>query len=105
MSLRVSAVAREAADRTAAYYDTRPGRYGTAFLDEFAAAVAAVAASPRLYPPCEDARDGYEDREFFIARFQQRMIYTVTADEVVILTVIHASARPAGWHRRIDPAT
>jgi plasmid stabilization system protein ParE len=104
MRFRVSEQARDEAAGIARWYNDRPGRYGAAFLDEFEKALTEIAANPRLHPPAEDGRDGCEDREYFITRFKQRVVYTIDDDGVLVLAVVHASRRPGSWYRRLPPA-
>lgn len=101
MTVHVTAAADDEITGIARRYDTQPGRYGRAFLDEVEVALAAIGANPQLHPPAEDGRPGHEDREYFIARFKQRVIFTVVRDDVFVLTVVHASRREGSWHRRV----
>lgn len=101
--LHVSEAARDEFNGIARWYDTRPGRYGSAFLDEVQAALLAIEANPRLYPLAEDGRPGCEDREYYIVRFKQRVIYTIRGEDAFLLTVVHADRREGSWHRRLTP--
>lgn len=105
MTFAVSGDAREDAARAIRAYNARPDGHGFAFQAEFDAAVAAIAADPRLYPPVEDGVPGREVREFYIARFRQRVIYLVTGDDVLVVAVVHATRRPEAWHRQLPPTT
>ena len=100
MIVHVSEEVRYEFNGIAAWYDNQPSRYGSAFLDEVGAALIAIEQNPRAHPPAEDCRPGCEDREYFIERFKQRVIYTIDNDEVFVLTVVHANRRPGAWHRR-----
>ena len=75
--------------------------YGKAFTDLFEIAVKRIAESPRLYPRTEDGPRKPENREYYIKRFEYRMIYAVSDSELVILALVHARNRPKGWVRRI----
>jgi plasmid stabilization system protein ParE len=75
--------------------------YGVAFTDLFTTATADIRANPRLYPRTGDGPRRPETREYYIARFRQRVIYAVTATEIVILAVVHARRRPRSWVRRL----
>lgn len=103
MTFVVSEQARDEAAGIARWYNAQPGRYGSAFLDEFEAALAAIAANPRLYSPAEDGRDGCEDREYFIPRFKQRVVYTIRDETITVLSVIHSSRKPGTWYVRRRP--
>jgi plasmid stabilization system protein ParE len=56
-----------------------------------------------MYPETEDSFSGVETRDYFIARFGYRVIYTFDGNEAVIVAVFHASRRPGAWHRRLAP--
>ena len=105
MTVHVSEAVRDEVSSIAQRYNTKPSRYGSAFLDEFQAALRAIEANPRLHSPAEDGRPGHEDRECYIERFQQRVIFTIIGENVYVLTVVHATRRPGAWHRNlpIDP--
>ena len=105
MSFAVSPGAVADVSATSAAYDRKPDRYGAAFEAEVEIAFARVAETPQLFSPVEDGVPGQEIREFFIERFQQRVIYQVNGNDVLVLAVVHASRRPGAWHRNLptDP--
>jgi plasmid stabilization system protein ParE len=77
-----------------------PG-YGEAFADEILAASLAIIANPRLDPLTTDGPRRPETRESYITRFCQRVIFALTATDIVILAVVHAHRRPRSWVRRL----
>jgi plasmid stabilization system protein ParE len=101
MSFSVSPAAAVDVAAASAAYDRQPGRYGQAFEEEVDAAFARIASSPRQYSPVEDGVPGLEIREFFIERFQQRVIYLVNGEDVLVVAVTHASRREGAWHRNL----
>jgi hypothetical protein len=101
MTVHVTAAVRELVLLIARWYDSRPGRYGSAFLDEFEAALARIEASPRACPAAEDGRAGCEDREVFIARFGQRVLFTIVDEEAYVLIVVHANLKEGAWHGKL----
>jgi hypothetical protein len=103
VTLHVSEAARDEINGIARWYDGQPSRYGAAFLDEVEAALLAIEANPRLHPLAEDGRPGHEDREYFIKRFKQRVVFTIIGEDVFVLTVVHAARREGSWHRRLPP--
>lgn len=78
-----------------------PG-YGSAFVDEFVLAVRSVIDQPRVYSRTEDGPRGVETREYFIQRFEYRVIYAIENEEVIFLAVYHARSRPGSWRRRLS---
>lgn len=86
-------------------YDTKPGRYGAEFENEFEQAVTRIGENPRLHSLVEDGMPGREIREYFIERFQQRVIYLMRGEDVLVFAVVHASRREGAWHRNLptDP--
>ncbi len=105
MSFNVSANAREDVAAAIRIYNTHAERNGGALLAEIEAAFGRIAAMPRLYSPVEDGVPGYEFREYFIERFQQRVIYLMNGDDVLVVAVVHATRREGAWHRNLptDP--
>jgi hypothetical protein len=53
--------------------------------------------------PAEDGRPGQEDREFYIERFKQRVIYTIVGNDAFLLTVVHASRYEGAWQGNHSP--
>ena len=104
MSLIVSEYAQADILATARWYDRQPGRYGDAFNDEVLVAIRRISGSSRLYPLAEDGIPGREIREYLIDRFQQRVIYEIKGDDVLVVAVVHASRREGAWHRKL-PST
>ena len=78
---------------------------GDAFNALYRKAVAGITENPRMYPRTEDGPDEPENREFYIARFEIRVIYAIWQDEVVIVAVLHASRQPGIWTPRLDDIT
>jgi plasmid stabilization system protein ParE len=101
MSFDVSANARDDVAAAIRVYNAHPERNGAALLAEVEAAFTSIAATPRLYSPVEDGVPGREFREYFIERFQQRVIYLMTGDDVLVVAVVHATRREGAWHRNL----
>ena len=101
MSFQISVIADAQVTAAAAYYDSKPNGYGDEFKAEFAKAARAIMANPRQYALAEDGVPGREIREYFIKRFQQRVIYLMTGDDVLVVAVVHASRREGAWHRNL----
>jgi hypothetical protein len=57
------------------------------------------------HSPVEDGVAGREIREYYIERFQQRVIYLMTGDDVLVVAVVHASRKEGAWHGNLptDP--
>lgn len=103
MSLTVSPEATADVIAASAAYDRKPGGYGKAFEEEVDAAFDRITQAPRLYPLVEDGVPGLEIREFFIKRFDQRVIYLVTGDDAFVVAVVHASRHEGSWHGSLPP--
>jgi plasmid stabilization system protein ParE len=101
MNVRVSETVRNRVAAIAQWYNTQPSRYGLAFLDEFERALEYIQNNPRACSRAEDGREETEDREFFIARFQQRVIFTIVNEEAYVLAVVHASRQEGAWQRNL----
>jgi plasmid stabilization system protein ParE len=106
VSFTVSPAATADLIAASAAYDRKPGRYGAALEAEVEAAYVRISENPRLYPLVEDGVHGLEIREYFIARFSQRVIYAMNGDDVLVVAVIHTDAREGAWHANLptDPS-
>jgi plasmid stabilization system protein ParE len=105
-AVRIDPAAYADVDAAAARLEAaRPGA-GARLTAAFRRAVAAILTQPRGWAEAADAPPGVEVREYFIARYQYRVIYTDDGSEAVIVAVFHAARRPGTWHRRLpDPNT
>lgn len=97
MNVRFLPAALSDAADSAAYLERRRAGMGDDFEAEVRRAVAAIGANPRLYARTEDGPDEPENREFFIARFNYRVIFAPWKGEAVIVAVIDARRRPHAW--------
>ena len=76
--------------------------YGKDFGNLFESAVKSVMAMPEAYPRAFDApRKRRNIREYFIKRFNYRLLYVVYPNEVVFIGLIHARRRPGSWTIRL----
>ncbi|MBA4062943.1 MAG: hypothetical protein C0501_04400 [Isosphaera sp.] len=101
MNVRTLPVADDDATAAGDRLEARQAGLGARFALEFGRAVAAIEADPRLHPRTEDGPDEPETREFYIARFQYRVIYAIWKDEAVVVAVTHARRRSGSWQSRL----
>ncbi|WP_439630741.1 type II toxin-antitoxin system RelE/ParE family toxin [Gemmata sp.] len=101
MNVRPLAAAVEDAATISANLERFRAGWSDAFETAMRQAVAAIGANPQMYPRTEDGPDEPETREFFIARFEHRVVYAIWKGEAVIVAVIHARTRPRSWHGRL----
>jgi plasmid stabilization system protein ParE len=101
MNVRLLPAASEDAADAAAGLELLRAGWGDDFETLMRQAVAAITANPQLYPRTGDGPDEPENREYFIARFEFRVIYVIWKGEAVIVAVIHARQRPNRWQHRL----
>jgi plasmid stabilization system protein ParE len=97
---QLPAATADAAD-AAADLELRRTGWGDDFETLMRQAVSAIGATPQLYPRTEDGPDEPENREYFIARFEYRVIYAIWKGEAVLVAVIHARRQPSRWQHRL----
>ena len=78
------------------YYTEQSTDLGAAFLDDLDHAVELLAQHPHIGAPY----DG-EIRRLLLRRFHHSAIYSVEAEEVVILAVQHQSRHPESWRKHL----
>ncbi len=79
--------------------------YGKDFGNLFESAVKSVIAMPDAYTRAFDApRKRWNIREYFIERFNYRLLYVAYPNEVIFIGLIHASRRPGSWTKRLKKA-
>lgn len=102
MRLSVSELVVQEVAGIARWHQNQPARLGGEFLDAFDAALGEIEANPHVFGISEDSRLGHEDREYYLKRFKQRIIYYIVGDEVRVTAVVHASRKPGIWHLQAD---
>jgi hypothetical protein len=98
MNVRVSELVRDEVAGIARWHNIQPARLGSDFLDAFEKALNDIEAAPYLHGVADDGRIGHEDREFFMPRFKQRVIYNIAGDVVRVIAIVHSSRKPGIWH-------
>ena len=101
MTVRVLPAAQDDARTIRDRLQTQPFGDSSKFAADMRLAIAAIKATPQMYPRTEDVPDEPENREYFIERFQYRVIYAIWHNEAVIVAVIHARHRPGSWQGRL----
>lgn len=88
--------AQEEMTAAARYYQTQSIGLGTQFLAEAERTIAAIASHPRAAPKVQQ-----DIRRRLLKRFPFGVLYIATADEIVILAVMHLRRRPGYWQDRL----
>lgn len=102
MTFRITATALAEASEAEARLDFEQPGYGQDFIRLFGIAVREVEANPQMYPRTDDGPDDIETREYFIRRFEYRVIYTLPDPDVIeVIGVVHARRKPGSWTRRL----
>lgn len=95
MNLVVDADAREELQEATAFYEAaRPG-LGTRFVDAVEAGFRRVSEQPRLY-----RRIRGRFRRYLLERFPYGLIYSIEADCVYVVAVMHLKRKPGYWVKR-----
>lgn len=78
--------------------------YGRRFNEAFITALRRIDETPRLYPPVDDAPNGYEVRYVHLKRYSYRVIFLVLGELKLVLAVAHDHQEPGYWLDRLPPA-
>jgi hypothetical protein len=68
---------------------------------DWEAGLLGIAATPRLYPPADDAPPGVEVRNYLTTKAKYRIVYQITPTEAVVLSFARTTRRAGHWHGRI----
>jgi len=102
VTVRLIAEAIDDVAELADWYDHfRPG-LGTRFRTSVGRLVGTLGTHPRLFGRVRGAPRGREFRIAATRRFRAKVVYEVTATEVVILSVVHARSNRRLWRRRLN---
>ena len=85
------------------YYDRVQPDLGADFVTEARHAIGRIAAQPRLYGRVNPPVRGREVRQTLVHRFPYTVVYEVTANEVIIVAVVHVRRSQRVWRRRLSP--
>lgn len=85
----------EFADAALYYSDRVPG-LGADFANEIETAITAITADPLRSPVTED-----HVRRYLVRRFPYGLLYSIEADHVLLLAVMHLSREPGYWRHRL----
>jgi len=77
------------------YEKQRPG-LGAEFFDAVIHATSLIQAQPEIGAPSPD----YRTRRVLVQRFPYQVVYSISADEIVIVAIAHLKRRPGHWRRR-----
>lgn len=102
MTIRLSDDAMFDALAAEKWLDSERAGSGGQFIALFTSALEKIAGQPLWYARTEDGPQQPETREYFIARFEYRVIYTIESDhDIEVLAVVHVRQRPGSWVRRL----
>jgi len=96
--------ARDDGRRAAEVLDDGGKNPGIDFEDELEEVLHRISEMPRLYSPAEDSPEDRECREYYIERFQYRVIYLIQDETIHVPAVVYATRTPGSWRRRLDDA-
>jgi toxin ParE1/3/4 len=88
--------AQEEMTEAARYYQTQSMGLGTEFLAEVEQTIVAIASHPKAAPKVKQ-----DIRRRLLKRFPFGVLFVTTADEIVILAVMHFRRRPGYWQDRL----
>ena len=79
------------------WYEERETGLGTDFREAVEAAIAAIQRNPLAYPIVA----GFNVRRAVTERFPYSIIYSVRADQILVLAIFHSSRNPIIWRGRL----
>ncbi len=80
----------------ALYYDERTPGLGADFTVEVETALQQVLGCPERWGCVEE-----DIRRFLVRRFPYGLLYTIEADHVMIVAIMHLSREPGYWRHRM----
>jgi plasmid stabilization system protein ParE len=97
MNTLILAEAEEDLERAFDYYNSRAGGLGQQFIDEFRRALELILEYPAAWQPLDATY-----RRCRLHRFPYGIVYRFdsTAEQIVIVTVMHLAQRPGWWRGR-----
>ena len=102
MTVRLLAEAADDVAELADWYDQLRGGLGVRFRASIGRLVGTLGTHPRLFGRVRGAPRGRELRIATTHRFRAKVVYEVTATEIVILSIVHARSNRRPWRNRLD---
>ena len=96
MTYRFHPEARDEYRDAARFYEERRAGLGARFTTEVEAAITQILEAPLRWSIVEE-----DVRRCLTHIFPYGILYTVEADSILIVAVMHCSRKPGYWHRRI----
>lgn len=103
MKVRVLSPALEEIAQAAIWYDAQRARLGDAFWQAVDSLLQRIEENPLSFSASEFATAKFDLRYAIVWRFNYVVHFLIETDEVVIISVAHASRRPGYWLGRIKP--
>lgn len=97
MTVRLLAPAQAELDEAVVWYSAQAPGLGDVFLVEVLRTVQLIQRHPKGWHPLTP-----DIRRCRLRRFPYSVIYTVEADDVLILAVAHQHRRPGHWQDRVN---
>ena len=96
MTFRFLPPATREVREAAQYYEEKVPGLGFDFIDEVLAAIRRIMAHPQAWHPLDD-----EFRRCRTSRFPYGLIYTIEADHILIVSVMHLHRHPDSWRKNL----
>ena len=80
----------------AAWYEEKSKGLGHEFVRAVDAAIASITRNPFAYPTMR-----YHVRRMLLRRFPYSIMYRVSADEIVIVSIWHGRRNPRRWQTQV----
>ncbi len=96
MTIRTLTAARRDLRDAARFYDTQRPGLGAEFRDAVRSAIERIADFPESCQPLDD-----DLRQCRTRRFPYGIIYRVTAEEILIISITHLHRDPGHWRDRL----
>ena len=88
--------ARQEFRESAAFYEGRRPRLGVAFTNEIEATLRLIREAPGRWPFLDE-----DVRRCLTRRFPCGILYSIEADYILIIAVMHCGRKPSYWRNRL----
>jgi plasmid stabilization system protein ParE len=100
VNLRILPEAEEEIEEAREYLNRQSRGLGRRFLDDLAARLADIAATPLRFPKLETLPDDSPFRRALLRVFRYAVVFEILDQEVLVVAVAHCSRKPNYWIRR-----
>jgi len=92
MKIEILEIARREYDEAKDFYETEQPGLGSQFKEQIKHSLLRIQQYPQAWPP-----ERKEIRRYIVHKFPYKILYSIQADKIIVLTFAHLHRQPDYW--------